>query len=157
VINIAFLRLDKIVPGWDSDQVKIKKTIVFNPDDPRVELSNNASTYTREEVMKDHAPVITRDEVGYLFVRFALDRILPLDTITVTISCRIGQRKDTITVTKANQKNAIWEVFSDKYLNETSFQYELQVDVSGTNFTDEPVHYSTAQAVTVPLPTGRVK
>ena len=60
-------------------------------------------------------------------------------------------------MTKANQKNVIWEIFSDKYLNETSFQYDVQIEVVGPNFTDDPVLYGTAQPITVNLPTGRLK
>src|SRR5262249_1051433 len=155
IINIAYLRLDKALKQWDPDQVMIRKTIVFNSSDPRVELANNASTFTREGLTKDHAPVITRDEVGYIFVKFALDRPIPKDNITVTLTCTLASRKDTITVTKANQKNVIWEIFSDKYLNESSFQYDVQIEVVGPNFTDDPVQYGTAQPITVNLPTGR--
>jgi len=157
VINIAFLRLDKAIPEWDSDQLLIRKTIVFNSSDPRVDLSNEASTFTREVVSKDHAPVINRDEVGYLFIKFALDRVLPKDNITVTLTCCIGNRTDTIVVNRSNQKNIIWEIFSDKYLDETSIHYDVQVEVSGPNFTDDPVQYGTPQPITLAIPTGRLK
>ena len=96
--------------------------------------------------------------MGYVFVKFALDRPLPpQDNITVTLTCKLAGRKDTITVTRANQRNAIWEIFSDKYLNETSFQYEVQVEVVGPNFTDDPVQYGTTSPITVALPSGRLK
>lgn len=157
IINISFLRLDTAIAGWDADQVKIRKTIVFNGSDPRVELASGGTTFVREDITKLHAPVITRDEVGYVYVKFILDRVLPKDNITLTLTCTLGSRQDTITITRANQKNILWEIFSDKYLDQTSFQYTLQVEVTGPNFTDPPVQYGTTQPVTVPLPTGRIK
>jgi hypothetical protein len=157
IINISFLRLDTAVPGWDADQVQIQKTIVFNGEDPRVELASGGTTFTTQFLSKDHAPVITLDEVGYIYVRFMLDRVLPKGNITLTLTCTLGSRKDTLTITQANQKNVIWEIFSDKYLNQTSFQYDLQIEVTGANFTDTPVQYGTTQSVTVPLPSGRIK
>ncbi len=157
IINIAFLRLDQQVAQWDSDQVKIRKTIVFNGSDPRVELASGGTTFVKEEITKIHAPVITRDEIGYVFVKFMLDRVLPKDNITLTLTCMLGSRQDTITITKANQKNILWEIFSDKYLDQTSFQYQLQVEVTGPNFTDTPVQYQNTQPTVIALPTGRIK
>lgn len=157
IINISFLRLDNPLTGWDTDQVKLRKTIVFNGSDPRVELANGGTTFVKEMITKIHAPVITRDEVGYVFVRFILDRVLPKDNITLTLTCRLGKRTDTITITRASQKNILWEIFSDKYLDTNSFEYDLQVEVTGPNFTDNPVQYQTAQSVVVPLPSGRIK
>ncbi len=156
IINLSFLRLDKTLPDWNVDQVKLKKTIVFNADDPRVELSNNGSTFTTEILTKDHAPVLTPSEVGYIFVRFMLDRMLPKENVMLTLQCKIGNRTDTLTITKQNQKNAIWEIFSDKYFDQTSFQYKLSVEVAGPSFTDAPVNYET-DWITTSLPTGRVK
>lgn len=156
VINISFLKLDKNVPAWDVDQVKIRKTIIFNADDPRVELANGGTTYIKEETTKAHAPVITPSEVGYVFVKFMLDRILPKDNILVTLNCKLGSRSDTLTINRQNQKNIIWEIFSDKYLNETLFHYQVQVEVTGSNFTDEPVQYQS-EWITTGLPTGRIK
>ncbi len=156
IINISFLKLDKNIPNWDVNQVMIRKTIVFNADDPRVELANGGTTFVKEEISKDHAPTITPSEVGYVFVKFMLDRILPKDNITLTLVCKLANRKDTITITRQNQKNVIWEIFSDKHLNETSFQYQVQVEVTGPNFTDTPVQYA-GDWQTVDLPTSRVK
>ncbi|HTK05796.1 MAG TPA: hypothetical protein VL485_01385 [Ktedonobacteraceae bacterium] len=157
IINISALRLDKLVPEWDADQVKIRKTIVFNGSDPRVELASGGTTYVKEEITTRHAPVITSEEVGYIFVKFLLDRILPKDNITLTLTCMLGGRKDTLTITRATQKNILWEIFSDKYIGQTSFQYDLQVEVVGPDFTDDPATYGTPAPITVPLPTGRVK
>ncbi|HCI79623.1 MAG TPA: hypothetical protein DHW02_08030, partial [Ktedonobacter sp.] len=131
IINISFLRLDNPLVGWDSDQVKLRKTIVFNGSDPRVELADGGTTFVKETTTKIHAPVITRDEVGYVFVRFMLDRVLPKDNITLTLTCSLGKRTDTITITRASQKNILWEIFSDKYLDTNSFVYDLQVEVTG--------------------------
>jgi hypothetical protein len=157
IINIDFLKLDKTVPGWPADQVMLRKTIVYNPDDPRVDLSSNESIVVRETVSKDHTPMITPDEVGYVFVKFMLDRTLPKDNITITLTMTIGNRTDTLTITRANQKNILWEIFSDKYMKETQFTYTVQVEVAGPGFTDLPVQYQSAKPVTVPLAAGRIK
>lgn len=156
IINISFLRLNNSIPQWDADQVKVTKTIVYDPSDPRVEISTG-STITIDEITKDHAPVITPDEVGYVFVHFLIAQKLP-PNVTMTLTCTLGSRKDILpTITGANQKNIIWEIFSDKYTANTSFQYDLQIEVTGPNFTDPPVTYGTTSPVTVPLQTGRIK
>jgi hypothetical protein len=157
IINIAFLRLEKSLPQWDSDQVKVTKTIVFKSMDPRVDLSGNQTTFAKETVGKDHAPKITPDEVGYVYVKFMLDRRLPADNISITLTCSIGSRKDSIAITKANQSNIIWEIFSDKFIKETSAKIDVRVDVSGPNFTDDPVSYSSKAPIELALPEGRLK
>ncbi|MEU5261359.1 hypothetical protein [Amycolatopsis sp. NPDC021455] len=157
IVNISALRLDKDLPNWPADQVKLTKTIVFDGDDPRVELADGTSVYTIVTTGTAHAPKLTADEVGYVFVRFLPDRVLQKDNITITVTARIGARTDTITITKQNQKVALWEIFSDKYVNETSFSYGLQVEVTGPNFTDEPVVWGTTTPITVPLNSGRLK
>jgi len=157
VVNLSFLRLDQDVPGWPRDQVKLTKTIVYDGQDPRVELSNGTSTFVVETVGSEHAPKLTADEAGYVFVRFMLDRPIPTENVNVTLTCKIGGRTDTLTVTAANQKDVLWEIFSDKYGDQTEFSYTVDVEVAGASFTDAPVQWSSPAAVTVPLPTGRVK
>jgi hypothetical protein len=156
IINISFLRLDTPLSGWDSDQVKLTKLLAYDPDDPRVDISSG-TTVTLELVTKEHAPVITPDEVGYVYAKFALAAPVLPAIVSVNLTCTIGARTDSFTITKDNQKNIIWEIFSDKYLAATSFQYSLQVTVSGPSFTDPPVQYQTTSPVTVPLPPGRIK
>lgn len=157
IVNISFLRLDTNLPQWNSDQVKLKKILAYDPADPRVEISNNQTTFEHEEITKDHAPVITPDEVGYVYVKFALAAPVLPGNVSVTLTCTIGSRTNTFTITKNNQKNVIWEIFSDKYLKETSFDYSLKVTVTGPSFTDAPVQYQSAKPVTMPLPSGRIK
>ena len=41
VINISFLRLDNPITQWPSDQVQVTKTLIFDGNDPRVDLTNN--------------------------------------------------------------------------------------------------------------------
>jgi hypothetical protein len=157
IIDINFLKLDQPVPGWDAEEVMYRKTISYDPEDPRVELSGNRTAFVSEVRTTSHAPTITPDEVGYVFVKFMLDRPLPNDAISMTLTCAIADRKDTLTITKSNQKNLIWEIFSDKYFNETSFTYDLQVEVVGPNFTDPPVEWGTPTPVKQDFPTGRIK
>src|SRR5262249_46466846 len=141
IINIAFLKLAQSMGGFDPDEVIIRKTIAYDPDDPRVELSTGGSTFSREDRVKAHAPIITADEVGYVYVKFVLDRPIKTDAITMTLTCTIGARKNVFTITKDNFKNVIWEIFSDKFIAATSFTYDLQVEVVGPNFTDDPVRF----------------
>jgi hypothetical protein len=157
IINIAFLKLAESMGGFNPDEVIIRKTIAYDPDDPRVELSTGGSTFFREDRVKDHAPIITADEVGYVYVKFVLDRPIKTDAITMTLTCTIGARKNVLTITKTNFTNVIWEIFSDKFIAATSFTYDLQVEVVGPNFTDDPVKFGTPSPIVVPLPTGRVK
>lgn len=157
VVNISWLRLAKSLPQWDADQVRLRKTVIYDGHDPRVELADGGSTVTVEQDTKVKAPVLTPDEVGYLFVRFTPDRPLRTDNIEMTLLCTIGQRTDTMVITRNNFKNAIWEVFSNKYHEARSFRYTLQVRVAGPEFTDDPVVLSTTTPVEVPLPSGRVK
>jgi len=157
IVNIASLRLEKDIAEWPSDQVKLRKTIVFDGEDPRVELANGTSTLVIETTGSDHAPKLTADEAGYVFVRLMLDRPIPTENVNVTVTATIGERTDTMVLTAANQKDTIWEIFSDKYVDETEFSYTVEVSVSGKVFTDAPVSWKTQQPVTVSLPTGRVK
>jgi hypothetical protein len=157
IVNIAFLRLEGDTPGWPADQVRLRKTVVFDGEDPRVDLADGSSTYVVETTGGTHAPTLTADEAGYVFVRMMLDRRIPAPNITVSMTCTIGTRTDTLTISADNQLDAIWEIFSDKYLAETSFTYALTVDVSGPGFTDDPVTWSSPAPVTVPLPSGRTK
>jgi hypothetical protein len=156
VVNVSFLKLDNPLPGWDVDEVILRKTITYDPSDPRVELSNGGSTFIKEIRTKSHAPVITPDEVGYVFVKFMLDKKLP-DAIGLTLRCKIGSRRDTFNITKANQNNIIWEIFSDKYINETSATWELEVTAVGPEFTDDDIVYKSPAPVPFDLPTGRIK
>jgi hypothetical protein len=157
VINISFLKLAGPVAGFDPDEVVVRKTIAFDPLDPRVELSSGTSIFVREERTKGHAPKLTADEAGYIYVKFRVDRPIKSDAITLTLTCTIGSRRNIFTITKANQDNVLWEIFSDKFIDQTSFSYNLQVEIVGPDFTDEPVDYGTSAPVQVPLPSGRIK
>jgi hypothetical protein len=155
VINLSYLRLDNPPPQWPADQVQITKTLVFDGNDPRVDLSNNQTTVKVTTTGTDHTPVITSQEVGYVHAKFMV-RPLPA-AVTLTLTLTLGPRTDTISITASNQNNLIWEIFSDKYVALTSFQYSIQVQVQGPNFTDTPIVYSSPQPVTVALQPGLVK
>ena len=155
VINISFLRLDNTISQWPSDQVLVTKTLIFDGNDPRVDLTNNQTQVVVTTTDNDHTPVIDMNLVGYTFVRF-MCRPLPAN-VTLVVNTTLGSRNDSITITSANQKSCIWEIFSDKYVGETSFQYTVQVTVQGPNFTDNPIVYQSPQPITVALPPGRVK
>jgi hypothetical protein len=167
-VNFSFLRLDNPVPGWPKDQVKLRRKLIFDGLDPRVNLSRTIAPHDPaiaeiEELTTDHSPILTAASVGYVFVRFWIPRIAHLakkapSNMTVTITPKIGN--DTyppIMVTNENVTNVIWELFSDKYVQESEFSYTMSVEVDGPNFTDEPVIYSTAAPVRVPIPQGPSK
>ena len=158
VINISFLKLGDpghTISQWPANQVQITKTLVFDGNDPRVDLTDNKTQVVITTTDSNHTPVIDLNAVGYVFVRFTC-RPLPPD-VTLVVNTTLGSRKDSITITSTNQKSSIWEIFSDKYTDLTSFQYTVQVTVQGANFTDNPIVYQSAQPITVPLPPGRVK
>jgi hypothetical protein len=155
VINISFMRLDNAIAQWPSDQVQVTKTLVFDGNDPRVDLSNGQSQVVITTTDNNHTPILDLNSVGYIFVRFSCRPLPP--NVTLVISTTLGPRNDSITITSANQKNAVWQIFSDKYVAQTSFQYSVQVTIQGAAFTDNPIVYQSAAPITVPLPPSRVK
>jgi hypothetical protein len=158
-VNISFLRLDNPVDGWPSDQVKLRRKLIFDGHDPRVNLSPKIAPRDRavaelEELTSDHAPAMTASAVGYVFVRFVLRTQLP-PNITVQITPTIGE--DTypaVVITRDTMKNALWEVYSDKYFDATEFRYAITVTVDGPEFTDDPVVYSSPEPVRVAVVKG---
>jgi hypothetical protein len=157
VVNISFLRLEDDLAEWPADQVRLRKTLSFNGEDPRVDLSNGTSQFVVEQTGTFKAPKMTADEAGYVFVHLMLDRPLPTENISATITATIGSRTDTLVLTAANQKDVIWQIWSDKFLDATEFSYSITVEVAGPSFTDDPVSWSTDAPRTVPLPAGRAK
>jgi hypothetical protein len=165
IVNIAWLRLDNSIAQWPTDQVFLRRRLVYDGEDPRVDISpaigmpgGGGLSVQLEENSTDHAPILTAGAVGYVFVRFMLDRVLPKSNITVTITPTIGTRSGPpLAITNANQTNALWEIFSDKYINNTNFTYTVDVEVTGPNFTDNPVSWSTPAPVQVNVPAGRLK
>ncbi len=160
IINLSFLRLDKSIPAWDSDTVKIKKTLIYKPDDPRVDLSNGTITFSTERISNDHAPVVGPEEVGYVYIKFFLDRPIKAPNITVTLTIRMGDRNDVLVMTNDDPKLnpvALWQVWSDKYFNETVAKVNIDVEVAPppSNFAGSPVQWSGNQAI--PLNLGRIK
>jgi hypothetical protein len=179
-VNMSWMRLDNPVPGWPQDQVKLRRKLIFDGLDPRVKLSSAIAPHdpaiaeieeTSTEhspaltpdavgyVFVQHSPALTPDAVGYVFVRFAVHPLQKFPpNCTVTITPTIGP--DTyppITVTKDNHTNAIWEVFSDKYIQESEFSYTMSVEFDGPNFTDEPVIVTSPAPVKVPVAQGIIK
>ncbi len=164
IINISFLRLLKSLPNWDADQVTITKKLEYDPDDPRVDLS----TGTTEMVItlppgSDHTPVVSPADVGYVSVRFALDRPLAPNitvTLTITLAGSQGTRTDTLTMTSTGpmqKPTVLWQVFSDKYFDAAIAQVQMAIEVAPppSNFGGAAVTWSGSQAVPVGL--GRIK
>ncbi|MEU7283649.1 hypothetical protein AB0A69_33520 [Streptomyces sp. NPDC045431] len=162
-VSIAFLRLDNPVEGWPSDQVRLRKTLIFDGQDPRVNLSEAIAPQDRsiaviEEDDDVHAPILTASAVGYVFVRFMVESFPLPPNVLLEITPTIGQ--DTyapLVVTSKNDMNVLWEVYSDKYGAETEFTYTMNVRVRGPRFFDRPVVFSTPEPVRVPVPAGLIK
>ena len=162
-VNISFLRLDNPLPGWPADQVKVRRKLIFDIQDPRVNLSAAATPHDPavvelEELTTDHSPSVSIGMVGSIFVRFAIGQTLLPPNLTATITPTIGG--DTyapISVTRDNVKNVLWEVYSDKYIDIDEFTYTISVEVDPPSFGDDPISYGAATPVTVPLPKGHVK
>ncbi|MGW5780960.1 hypothetical protein [Streptomyces sp. NPDC003863] len=162
-VNISFLRLDTPVEGWPSDQVRLRKTLIFDGQDPRVNLSEKIAPDDRAiaVITEDddvHAPILTASAVGYVFVRFMVEAFPLPPNVILQITPTIGE--DTyapIVVTSQNGMNVLWEVYSDKYGDETEFTYTMNVRVRGPHFFDPPVVFSTPEPVRVPLQPGLIK
>jgi hypothetical protein len=157
VLAFAFQRLAESVPGWDAEEVMLRKTISFDPSDPRVDLSSGGAALVTETQVRGPAVTVTAAEVGWLYIRFKLDRPIPNDAVTMALVCSLGERKDTFHITRANQHGLVWQLFSDKYSEFTSFTYELEVVVVGPGLQDEPVAWRSPEPVAVELPAGRIK
>lgn len=189
-ISAGWLRLASDEPKWPASQVQLTQTLVFDGNDPRVDLASGDVTWSSTTLTStDLAPVLTASAVGYVYAHFILDRVLPTPNITLTITLVLGggtpaptpsqapspapvpsaapapppspapipARTDTLTVTSQNQQNILWEIFSDKYFDVTSFTYSIQVEVAGPSFTDNPVIWQHAEPVQVHIPVGRIK
>ena len=159
IVNISFMKMQNSSPKWDQNQVTIKKTIVYHTDDPRVDLSTNTPQITVISTGSDHTPVVGPDDVGYIFVLFTLDRRIAINE-TVTLVVTLGSRTDTLTLTSSNpllHPQAVWQVWSDKYFNESIAKVQINVEVAppASNFTGSAVTWGGQQAVAVGL--GRIK
>jgi hypothetical protein len=159
VVNLSWLRLDNDLPNWPANQARLIRTVNYDRDDPRVDLSNNQVSYTRQDDTDQHAPILNPSEIGYLYVHFALSSILPKQNVNVTLTCTLGTRTDTLTFTKDNQKNVLWEIFSDKFVGATHFTYQVQVEVAPPDsmFGAPAVVWGSQAPVTVGIPAGRIK
>ncbi|MGB6518334.1 MAG: hypothetical protein WBE79_07520 [Candidatus Cybelea sp.] len=163
IINISFLRLLKSPANWNADQVTITKKLEYDPDDPRVDLSTGTTEIVITSTGSDHTPVVSPADVGYVSVRFALDRpIAPNITVTLTINLAgsQGSRTDTLTFTSTGpmqKPTALWQVFSDKYFDAAVAQVQMALEVAPppSNFGGTAVTWSGTQAVPVGL--GRIK
>jgi len=163
IINISFMRLLKSLPNWDANQVTITKKLVYDPDDPRVDLSTGTPMITVVSTGVDHTPVVGPDDVGYVYVKFVLDRAISSNvtvTLTITLAGSQGTRTDVLTFTTTDPKQkpiAVWQVFSDKYFDADVAKVKIDVEVAPppSNFSGNPVAWSGVQAVPVGL--GRIK
>jgi hypothetical protein len=157
IFTVSFERLDAPVAGWGVDEVLIRKTITFDPNDPRVDLAGGGSVKVTEQRMTGPAPHITADDVGLIHICFRLDRPIPTSNVSITLVCVIGEHRDVLTIDTNNWESVAWELYSDKYFDQTSFTYELSVAVAGIGFLDESIQWRTVSPVEVALPQGRMK
>jgi hypothetical protein len=163
-VSASWLRLPKDLPKWPAGQVQLTQTLIYDGDDPRVDLSGDGLTWSSTTVTSTNLnPTLDAAAVGYVRIPFILDRLLPTPNITLTVTVVLGggsmstaTRTDVFTVTSDNQHSLLLEVYSDKYFGVNSFTYSIQVEVTGPNFTDDPVTWQHAAPVKVPLTAGRI-
>ena len=163
IINYSFMRMLKPLPNWDPDEVQITKKLEYASDDPRVDLSTKTTEIIITSKGKDHTPVISPGDVGYVYVNFVLDRPLVSNitvTLTITLSGSKGTRTDVLQLTSTDSKtkpSALWQVFSDKYFDAAVAKVKIDVEVAPppNNFMGAPVTWSGVEAVPVGL--GRIK
>jgi hypothetical protein len=161
LINFARLRLDQASPaGWDKDKVRVTKTLVYKPDDPRVDLSTGTTKFVTVTDTMEHNPVIGPEEVGYVYIKFFLDRPIKSSNVTVTLTVQMGGRNDVIVLTNEDPKAnpiGLWQIWSDKYFNETVAKVKIDVEVAPppSDFAGTAVTWSGVQAI--PLNLGRIK
>jgi len=89
-----------------------------------------------------------------------LDRPIKSSNVTVTLTIKMADRSDVLVMTNDDPKAtpvAIWQVWSDKYFNETIARVTIDVEVAPppSDFAGTPVLWSGNQAV--PLNLGRIK
>jgi hypothetical protein len=154
LIIFAFLKLDRVVAGWEPAKVLLRKKIVFSPGDPQVDLANGSNVFVSSEETTNHIPVINDDDLAHINIKFVPDRHLPRN-VSVSLACKIGSRTDIVGITP-DTKDAVWKLWSDKYTGVTQFQYQVTTTVAGPDFTDAPVKVC-GNPVTVNLPAGRLK
>lgn len=161
LITFAMLRLDGPSPaGWDKDQVKITKTLVYGVDDARVALSNGTTTVVTETITMAHNPVVGPEEVGYVFVKFFLDRPIKTSNVTVTLTVQFADSTTVIEMTNTDPKAnpvGVWQVWSDKYFDDVIAKVRIDVEVAPppSMFAGDAVNWSGVQAI--PLNLGRIK
>src|SRR5262249_13799172 len=95
--------------------------------------------------------------VGYVYVKFTFPQMLRNDAVSLTLNCQIGARRNSFNINRENHKTVIWEVFSDKYFNETFFTYDIQAVAVGPNLTDDPITWGTPAPEKIQVNPGRIK
>lgn len=157
LVNIEFLRLDNAPPEWPENKVRLKYQLLFDSRDPRVKLTpaiapNDPAIAEWEEDTTNLKPKLTGSRVGGVFMRFLLPMTPVPKGVTVSITPTIGgDTYPPIVATNDKWKNVIWEVWSDKYLDETEFTYTVKCQVNGPGFFDTPVIFSSATPEKVPV------
>jgi hypothetical protein len=152
-ILFSFLKLAVPAADFDPDEVIIRKTIAYDAGDPRLFLSSGGSIFVRELRTREHCPIIDTSEIAHINVKFVCERHVPNESMTMRLTCIVGDHRSTFAITH-HSENIVWELFSDKFVDATSFTYTLEVEVVGPNFTDVPIRFGTPVPVAVALPTG---
>lgn len=156
VMRFTLRKLSQSVPGWDADEVLIRKTLAYDPGDPRVDLSGGGSSLVVEERTKNHSPAIGAGEVGGVYGTFLLTRQIP-DAVSVELTIKIGDRVEKHHPMEEDRSRIVWDLVSNKYANETTFSYELHLTIEGPDFADDTIHWGTRVPATVDLPPGPLK
>lgn len=90
-ISAGWLRLASDQPHWPAGQVQLTQTLVFDGNDPRVNLASGDVTWSATTLTStDLAPILVASAVGYVYAHFILDRLLPTPNITLTVTLVLG-------------------------------------------------------------------
>ena len=90
-ISAGWLRLASDQPRWPAGQVQLTQTLVFDGNDPRVDLADGGVTWSSTTLTSTNlAPILVASAVGYVYAHFILDRLLPTPNITLTVTLVLG-------------------------------------------------------------------
>ena len=75
-ISAGWLRLASDGPHWPAGQVQLTQTLVFDGNDPRVNLTGGGVTWSSTSLTSTNlAPILVASAVGYVYAHFILDRV----------------------------------------------------------------------------------
>jgi hypothetical protein len=157
LVNFSFLRIKEPLPNWGIDDVLVKTTLIFDGGDPRVDFENGQTVFETEEKTNRHNITFNRMSQGYFSMKFIF-RPLKTKAIVYTMNCTMGDRKDSFVIDESSVDNVVWEFYSNKkYMEETSFTYEIEAVAFGPDPTDDEIKFRSPSPIKVNVSSGPIK